>query len=154
MNLPTVFETCEPRKDVLTGTIAEADFAAHLAKVIRGTASDDYQIPFRFPFRAVVEEWPAHRPTVIRNQWVTLPTTSAPNSLTSAWPQLSRLSSSLRTVRSSVTFTTTSAAPSVSGIPVSAPVFSSRRNHAGPRTSKKRGVSTSQKRDSLSWPNW
>jgi predicted AAA+ superfamily ATPase len=48
MNLPTVFETCEPREDVLTGTIAEADFAADLAKVIRGTASDDYQIPARF----------------------------------------------------------------------------------------------------------
>jgi predicted AAA+ superfamily ATPase len=48
MNLPTVFETCEPREDVLTGTIAEADFAADLAKVIRGNASDDYQIPARF----------------------------------------------------------------------------------------------------------
>jgi len=48
MNLPTVFETCEPREDVLTGTIAEANFAADLAKVIRGTASDDYQIPARF----------------------------------------------------------------------------------------------------------
>ena len=43
MNLPTVFETCEPREDVLKGTIAEADFAADLAKVIRGIASDDYQ---------------------------------------------------------------------------------------------------------------
>jgi hypothetical protein len=48
MHLPTVFETCEPREDVLTGSIAEADFAADLAKVIRGTASDDYQIPARF----------------------------------------------------------------------------------------------------------
>ena len=43
-----VFETCEPREDVLSGTIAEADFAADLAKVIRGTASDDYKIPARF----------------------------------------------------------------------------------------------------------
>src|SRR6202022_4109370 len=48
MNLPTVFETCEPREDVLSGTIADADFAADLAKVIRGTASDDYKIPARF----------------------------------------------------------------------------------------------------------
>jgi predicted AAA+ superfamily ATPase len=48
MNFPTVFETCEPREEVLTGTIAEADFAADLAKVIRGTASDDYKIPTRF----------------------------------------------------------------------------------------------------------
>lgn len=48
MKLPTVFETCEPKEDVLNGTIAEADFAADLAKVIRGTASDDYQIPACF----------------------------------------------------------------------------------------------------------
>jgi hypothetical protein len=48
MNLPSVFETCEPREDVRTGTITDADFAADLAKVIRGTASDDYKIPARF----------------------------------------------------------------------------------------------------------
>ena len=48
MSLPTVFDTCTPRDDVLTGTIAEADFAADLAKVIRGIASDDYQKPDRF----------------------------------------------------------------------------------------------------------
>lgn len=33
---------------MLKGTIAEADFAADLAKVIRGNASDDYQKPERF----------------------------------------------------------------------------------------------------------
>jgi predicted AAA+ superfamily ATPase len=48
MNLPTVFETCQPREGVLNSTIADADFAADLAKVIRGTASDDYKIPARF----------------------------------------------------------------------------------------------------------
>ena len=48
MNLPTVFDTCEPREDVLKGTIADADFAADLAKVIGGIASDDYQKPDRF----------------------------------------------------------------------------------------------------------
>jgi hypothetical protein len=48
MTVPTVFETCQPREDVLSGTIAEADFAADLAKVIRGTASDDYKMPARF----------------------------------------------------------------------------------------------------------
>lgn len=48
MHLPTVFETCVPREDVLAGTIADADFAADLAKVIRGNASDDYQQPARF----------------------------------------------------------------------------------------------------------
>jgi hypothetical protein len=47
MTVPTVFETCQPREDVLSGTIAEADLA-DLAKVIRGTASDDYKIPARF----------------------------------------------------------------------------------------------------------
>jgi hypothetical protein len=35
MNLPTVFETCAPREDVLKDSLAEADFAADLAKVIR-----------------------------------------------------------------------------------------------------------------------
>ena len=48
MSLPTIFETCTPREDVLNGTIADADFAADLAKVIRGIASDDYQKPERF----------------------------------------------------------------------------------------------------------
>jgi predicted AAA+ superfamily ATPase len=48
MNLPKVFETCEPREDVLKGAVADADFAADLAKVIRGTASDDCKIPARF----------------------------------------------------------------------------------------------------------
>jgi predicted AAA+ superfamily ATPase len=48
MNLPTVFETCVPREDVLKGTIADADFAADLAKVIRGIAPDDYQKPGLF----------------------------------------------------------------------------------------------------------
>ena len=35
MNLPTVFETREPRADVLKGTIGDTDFAADLAKVTR-----------------------------------------------------------------------------------------------------------------------
>lgn len=48
MNLPSIFETCTPREDVLNGSIADADFAADLAKVIRGIASDDYQKPDRF----------------------------------------------------------------------------------------------------------
>jgi len=48
MNLPTIFDTCEPREDVLSGSIADADFAADLAKVIKGIASDDYRVPVRF----------------------------------------------------------------------------------------------------------
>jgi hypothetical protein len=46
--IPSIFETCVPREDVLKGTIADTDFAADLAKVIRGVASDDYQKPDRF----------------------------------------------------------------------------------------------------------
>jgi hypothetical protein len=48
MSYPTIFETCEPREDVLQGTTTEADFAADLARVIRGTAAPDYQEPARF----------------------------------------------------------------------------------------------------------
>ena len=44
----TIFSSCTPRADVLNGTIAEADFAADLAKVIRGVAHEDYQVPARF----------------------------------------------------------------------------------------------------------
>lgn len=43
-----IFATCTPRSDVLSGSIAEADFAADLAKVIRGVAHVDYQDPARF----------------------------------------------------------------------------------------------------------
>ncbi len=45
---PTVFDTCEPRADVLAGAITESDFAADLAQVIRGTAPDEYKDAARF----------------------------------------------------------------------------------------------------------
>ena len=45
--VPSIFDLCEPRADVRTGA-ADADFAADLAKVIRGTASDEYRLPDRF----------------------------------------------------------------------------------------------------------
>ena len=48
MAISTIFDLCVPGDDVLKGTIAEADFAADLAKVIRGIASEDYQKPERF----------------------------------------------------------------------------------------------------------
>nr|MBA4158480.1 ATP-binding protein [Gemmatimonadota bacterium] len=48
MALPTVFDLCQPREDVLAGTIAESDFAADLAQVIRGTAPEEYQRPETF----------------------------------------------------------------------------------------------------------
>jgi len=36
--LKTIFDLCEPRKDVVRGEIAGSDFAADLAQVIKGTA--------------------------------------------------------------------------------------------------------------------
>ena len=48
MSIRPIFETCRPRPDVLAGTIAEADFAADLADVIRGRASPEYSNPASF----------------------------------------------------------------------------------------------------------
>ncbi len=48
MAIPTIFETCRPRADVLTGSVAEADFAADLAEVITGRGSAEYRDPARF----------------------------------------------------------------------------------------------------------
>ena len=42
MKIPTIFETCRPRADILSGSVADADFAADLAQVIRGHASEEY----------------------------------------------------------------------------------------------------------------
>jgi predicted AAA+ superfamily ATPase len=44
----TIFDLCEPRKDVAKGEIAKSDFAADLAQVIKGTASDEYLKPDLF----------------------------------------------------------------------------------------------------------
>ena len=48
MTIPTIFETCRPRADVLAGAVAEADYAADLAQVIAGGASAEYLDPTRF----------------------------------------------------------------------------------------------------------
>lgn len=48
MSLPTLFGLCVPREDVLRGSIAESDFAADLAQVLRGDAPADYLDPVRF----------------------------------------------------------------------------------------------------------
>jgi hypothetical protein len=48
MTLPTIFETCRPRPDVLKGALAEADFAADLAQVIAGRGPREYLDPVRF----------------------------------------------------------------------------------------------------------
>jgi len=39
MDLPTLFDLCEPRPDVLAGNISESDFAADLAQILRGDAT-------------------------------------------------------------------------------------------------------------------
>ena len=48
MTIPTIFETCRPRADVLEGSVAEADFAADLAQVIIGEGNEAYLDPARF----------------------------------------------------------------------------------------------------------
>ena len=40
--IPAFFDLCTPRPDVLKGAITEADFAADLAQVIRGTGPEEY----------------------------------------------------------------------------------------------------------------
>ena len=45
--VPLIFDTCVPRPDVLAGAV-EADFAADLARVVRGDASAEYADPARF----------------------------------------------------------------------------------------------------------
>ena len=34
MTAPTIFETCRPRADVLSGAVADADFAVDMASVV------------------------------------------------------------------------------------------------------------------------
>ena len=48
MAIPTLFDACRPRPDVLDGTVADADFAADLAQVLTGRASPAYGDPARF----------------------------------------------------------------------------------------------------------
>ena len=54
MTIPTIFDTCRPRADILAGSVADADFAADLAQVIAGRASEEYGDPARFFART----WP------------------------------------------------------------------------------------------------
>ena len=46
--LPTIFSACQPKDDVLKGAMADAEFAADLAQVLRGTAPAQYADPVRF----------------------------------------------------------------------------------------------------------
>jgi hypothetical protein len=46
--MQTIFDTCTPRPDVLTGTLMEDQFAAKLSNVVAGTAAEVYRIPNQF----------------------------------------------------------------------------------------------------------
>src|ERR1700674_4102154 len=49
MSVPTIFDLFEPRADVRAGSSSEADFAARLPHVIRGTGGPvEYSDPARF----------------------------------------------------------------------------------------------------------
>ena len=48
MGVPTIFDICRPREDILKGAVAEAEFAADLARVLRGDAGADYGNARRF----------------------------------------------------------------------------------------------------------
>jgi hypothetical protein len=48
MSLPNIFATCTPRDDVRLGKVSDADFAADLARVVRGDAPDEYRIAAQF----------------------------------------------------------------------------------------------------------
>ena len=46
--VPNVFSACKPKEDVLKGAMADAEFAADLAQVLRGNAPAQYADPVRF----------------------------------------------------------------------------------------------------------
>jgi len=48
LKIETIFTTCEPRADVLSGSTRDEHFAADLAKVINGTAPKEYATPETF----------------------------------------------------------------------------------------------------------
>ena len=48
MAVLTIFETCQPREDILRGAVTDADFAADLASVVSGAGSSAYADPARF----------------------------------------------------------------------------------------------------------
>jgi hypothetical protein len=54
MSLPTTFDTCRPRADVLAGTIRDDEFMADLSRVVNGTALPATSIPPRFSPRATL----------------------------------------------------------------------------------------------------
>ena len=59
MTTPTIFETCRPRRDVLSGAVADADFAAHFASVVSRVRSPVHHDP----------DCPADPDTNTESQW-------------------------------------------------------------------------------------
>jgi len=48
MALTTIFDSCQPRQDILNGTMSEAEFAARLGPVLSGQGPADYVDARRF----------------------------------------------------------------------------------------------------------
>ncbi|KTR83719.1 hypothetical protein NS277_07005 [Novosphingobium barchaimii] len=48
MALTSIFDSCQPRQDILNGTISEAEFAARLGPVLSGKGPADYVDAHRF----------------------------------------------------------------------------------------------------------
>ncbi len=48
VSIPNIFTACKPKEDVLQGAMADAEFAADLAQVLRGNAPGQYVDPTRF----------------------------------------------------------------------------------------------------------
>src|SRR6056297_124113 len=48
MKNPLIFDTCQPRADVLSGAVSESSYAADLEMVLDGSAPPDYLDPDRF----------------------------------------------------------------------------------------------------------
>lgn len=46
--LPSIFQTCQPRPEIFAGSLPDALFAADLWEVVQNTAHQDYQDPHRF----------------------------------------------------------------------------------------------------------
>lgn len=57
MVLPSIYELCLPRANVMVGTVAESDYAANLASVLNGHASRDHTgAPTCFTNTYLIEE--------------------------------------------------------------------------------------------------
>ena len=48
MAIPTIYDTCRPRSDILHGRISAADFDSDLASVVSGSKATEYRDPVWF----------------------------------------------------------------------------------------------------------